>query len=267
MSIDISSGKVVLVDKEAYSDPGAADTQERLVPSSGQMTVAKVEANVPDSDLTYRGLTLEQEERARAREAEKERTRWARSVDDRERRTRRQVTECTEDPDWFETPELKAVDWMLREEIESEAERIHEETDSVWTVKAIAKRFLAHLQGETGEIPNVDRRGKGWTEALFAPLDDVKQWAAGTVPIEAVPTVDRQSVDVEGEVVQLWNPSHRKIQQVGLVEDDTGKIKFTVWRKSRQPTVREGERVRFRDVKRNWYRGRCSIALTGDSIV
>jgi hypothetical protein len=56
-------------------------------------------------------------------------------------------------------------------------------------------------------------------------------------------------------------------RQVGLLEDSSGRIKFTSWRKSGQPIVREGERVRLRAVAKNWYEGRCSVALTGKTRV
>ncbi|ELY91957.1 hypothetical protein C485_00400 [Natrinema altunense JCM 12890] len=59
------------------------------------------------------------------------------------------------------------------------------------------------------------------------------------------------------------SPSSSAIQQVGLIEDETGRTKFTVWEKSRKTVVREGQTVRFRAIKKNWYQGRCSLAITG----
>ncbi|MDX1744738.1 MAG: DNA-binding protein, partial [Halobacteriales archaeon] len=76
-----------------------------------------------------------------------------------------------------------------------------------------------------------------------------------------------RDVDIEGTVTTLWAPSHPKIQQVGLIEDSSGRIKFTAWKASGVPLVAEGERVRLRSVARNWYRGRVSVALTGWSRV
>jgi ssDNA-binding replication factor A large subunit len=74
-------------------------------------------------------------------------------------------------------------------------------------------------------------------------------------------------VSIEGEVVQLWDASSPKIAQVGLIADDTGKIKFTSWRKSEPAYVQEGDTVRMRAVKKNWYEGRCSLAVTYDSMI
>jgi hypothetical protein len=42
---------------------------------------------------------------------------------------------------------------------------------------------------------------------------------------------------------------------------------FTAWTRSRVALIKKGDRVRFRGIKKNWYQGRCSVALTGDSVV
>lgn len=86
---------------------------------------------------------------------------------------------------------------------------------------------------------------------------------AGTiVPIGRLESIRRGEVSVEGRVIELWEPSSTSIQQVGLLEDETGRTKFTIWAKSRQTMVKESELVRFRAAAKNWYNGRCSIALT-----
>jgi hypothetical protein len=59
-------------------------------------------------------------------------------------------------------------------------------------------------------------------------------------------------VTVQGTVQTLWEPSSNAIQQVGLIADDSGKIKFTCWEKSGQTVVREGHTVRFQAVAKDW---------------
>jgi ssDNA-binding replication factor A large subunit len=73
------------------------------------------------------------------------------------------------------------------------------------------------------------------------------------VPIGGVSDISRGTVSVSGEVVQLWGPGHPAIQDVGLIADDSGQMKFTTWTKSRCCAVQEGEHVRFRAAARNWY--------------
>jgi len=104
-------------------------------------------------------------------------------------------------------------------------------------------------------------------DAVVEVIELIRDEAGVVVPIEQIENVDRSEVTVEGRVTQLWDPSSPAIQQVGLIEDESGRTKFTSWVKSRQPMVDEGERVRFRAAAKNWYEGRCSIALTGWSEV
>ncbi|MCU4975020.1 hypothetical protein OB955_20125 [Halobacteria archaeon AArc-m2/3/4] len=67
--------------------------------------------------------------------------------------------------------------------------------------------------------------------------------------------------------MEFWEPSYPSMQQVGLIEDETGRTRFTSWKASRQPMVCEGERDRLRAVAKNWIQGRYSITLTGWSEV
>lgn len=87
------------------------------------------------------------------------------------------------------------------------------------------------------------------------------------VPIGELEEIPRPEVSVEGEITQLWTPSSPAIAQVGLIEDETGRTKWTAWKRSQVREVREGETVRFRAIAKNWYQGQCSVALTGDSMV
>ena len=83
--------------------------------------------------------------------------------------------------------------------------------------------------------------------------------------IEEVSTLPFETVSVSGTVKTLWESSSPKIAQVGLIEDESGVIKFTSWTKSNQRWVTEGETVRVMDARKNWYEGRCSLALTSES--
>jgi hypothetical protein len=110
-------------------------------------------------------------------------------------------------------------------------------------------------------------RGQDITEAVFATMDELKAAPGAICPIEDVPDVPTDEVSIEGEVVTLWDASSPNIVQVGLIADDTGKIKSTPWRKSEPAYVQEGDTVRMRAVKKNWYEGRCSLAVTYDSMI
>lgn len=65
----------------------------------------------------------------------------------------------------------------------------------------------------------------------------------------------------------LWESNSPAIQPVGLLQDESGKTKFTSWVASNQLQAEEGERVRLYGVAQNWYDGCISVALIGWSTV
>jgi hypothetical protein len=71
---------------------------------------------------------------------------------------------------------------------------------------------------------------------------------------------------IQGEVTALWEPSRGNQQQVGEIRGETGTAKVTIWRSSNCETVlREGDTVRFRGLKVDWYEGRPSLSATSDA--
>ncbi|MFB6311167.1 MAG: DNA-binding protein [Salinirussus sp.] len=247
----------------AASVDGQAVEQERereLRPSVDQEIQAKVDSNHPDGIVQeYAHLPLEQEERIRAREAELERisaqaelggqdgrAERTREVVVERRRTSRRIQEAPDPREGLSKADLARVNSKAKEIAERVADG---------PCRAAVARLLADRV----------RSGQGLPEAVFETLDEQLEEANSIIPIAEVPEVDLPEVSVEGEIVELWEPSSHAIQHVGLIADETLNIKFTVWKKSRQTKVRKGHRVRFRAAKKDSYRGRCSIALTSHS--
>jgi len=273
MSSNNPSGKVVSVDEQAFEKAGGQAVDEDGFPvvdetpefeaAVEQETQAKVDANHPDgiadtSEDRIHGVTLEQEERIRAREAELERISAQAELgtqDGREQRTREVVSEqCGRDepaPAERTDPREKLTQDELAE-VNEQAMRISDEVQGGWSRAVVAKQLAEKVQ-----------RGRDVTKAVLETLEELKAAPGAIVPIADVPDVPVGEVTVEGEIIELWDPSDTSISQVGLIEDDSGKIKFTIWEASRKTIVSEGETVRFRAVKKNWYQGRCSIAITG----
>ena len=267
---------VVSVDEQAFENASEQAVDEDGFPvvdetpefktTVKQETQAKVDANHPDgiadtSEDRIHGVTLEQEERIQAREAELERISAQAELgtqDGREQRTRKVVTEMQkrerEKRGPSRTDPRERLSRVELARVNEEADRIAQRLRTDHSRAAIS-RVLAEQVA----------KGQNITEAVFATMDELKA-ASGTVcPIKDVPDVPTNEVSIEGEVITLWRPSSRAISQVGLIADDTGKIKFTSWAKSKQKCVREGDQVKIKYAKKNWYRGRCSIALTYDS--
>jgi ssDNA-binding replication factor A large subunit len=103
--------------------------------------------------------------------------------------------------------------------------------------------------------------------AVVGVFEELQTAPGQVVPIGKLEDVNRKEVSIEGRVTQLWESDSPAIQQVGLIEDDSGKTKLTSWVASNQPWIEEGERVRIHGAAKNWYNGRVSVALTGWSTV
>jgi len=235
-------------DTESVEDdaiPVVEETPE-FRPTVEQEKQAKVDANHPDgiadaSDERIHGVTLEQEERIKSREAELERisARAAMSRQSgRERRTRAvagerskqrrsEFEERAASVDPMADPELEDPRAELTQEqlatVNEEAMRLADEVDG-WSQAAIA-RMLAEAV--------VD--GRDVTSAVVGLVERLQTAPGGPVPIRRLEDVSRKEVNIDGRVETLWDPSHPSIAQVGLVADETGQTRVTVWKASRAP--------------------------------
>jgi replication factor A1 len=70
-----------------------------------------------------------------------------------------------------------------------------------------------------------------------------------------------QWVDLEVQVVDLWEDTHESMAQAGLLGDESGSIKFISWAASDLPPLREGESYRLDGVVTDEYEGRHSVKL------
>ncbi|CDK39385.1 DNA-binding protein [Halorubrum sp. AJ67] len=265
------STKEVSVDEQGLEPAETEPDAEPLRPRVELQTQAKVDANHPDAGL--RGLSLAAEEKALAREAEKARTRerWdRRQSSDREARTRQVAAEGSRQRrDRFAERRASVASWA---DPERDDPRATLSQDELATVNQEARRIATNTTGWTPAAVSrqLARRvadGESVTTAVIGVTEQIQQAPGTIIPIDTVSEVGRGTVSIAGTWSEDWDPAHPAIQQVGLLADDTGRIKVTVWQKSDQPRINEGEQVRLVDVAMSWYDGRVSVALTGWSRV
>lgn len=70
---------------------------------------------------------------------------------------------------------------------------------------------------------------------------------------------DSGFVTIEGTVIQLWNPTSEKIRQTGIIKDETGIIKFTIWDSNDLLEVGENETLAFVGFKVCEWDGKLNI--------
>ncbi|QCS44654.1 SOSS complex subunit B family protein [Natrinema versiforme] len=283
-----SSSKVVTVDEQALKQADEQEVDDDSFPvvdeipafeaTVEQEVQAKVDANHPDgivdtNDDRIHGVTLEQEERIQAREAELERisaqaefgqqqgrAKRARDIAARrsaERRERFQKRAGSVDPRADpERPDPRTD--LTRSQLAAVNEqsiRLAEKIDG-WSRAAISRR-LAEAVVDGQDLPST----------VVSVFEELQTAPGQIVPIGTLEDVSRQKVSIEGRVETLWDPSHPSIAQVGLIADDSGQTRVTIWEKSGAPWIKEGEQVRIHGAARNWYEGRVSLAVTGWSTI
>ncbi len=74
-----------------------------------------------------------------------------------------------------------------------------------------------------------------------------------------------QWINLRAKVVQLWESEHESIDQVGLVGDETGTIKFVKWAKSDLQPLEEGKSYSFENMVADEYDGRFSVKFSRNS--
>ncbi len=278
----------ISVDEQAYEQPSEAEFDEdgfeivdetpEFRPTVEMEIQAKVDANHPDgiaqeADDRIYGVTLAQEERIRAREAELERISSQAQLGSqrgRETQTRAVVKRQSERRRNEFQKRAASVDPMADPERPDPREELSR--DQLATVNAQSIRLADQLEGWSSAA--ISRRlaeavvgGKSVMGAVVGVFEELQTARGHVVPIGKLEDVNRKEVSIEGRVTVLWNSDSPAIQQVGLIEDDSGKTKLTSWVASNQPWIEEGERVRIHGAAKNWYNGRVSVALTGWSTV
>lgn len=78
---------------------------------------------------------------------------------------------------------------------------------------------------------------------------------------------DGKWVNIRGKVVQLWDNTHESISQVGLIGDETGTIKFTVWDSAGMPLVEENKNYLFKNVVVNEWNGKFQVNVNKSSSI
>ena len=239
---------------------------------------AKVDSNHPNGRLEagpdhMYGKTLVQEERIQGREAELASI-SAKAVfgsqDGREERTREIVVEQTGaqrveflkragcvnpmiHPDRADPREMLTPEQLGG--VNTEAMRLAKKLKG-WSTAAIGRHLAEAVVG-----------GTDLTSAVVGTFEKLQTAPGVVVPIGKLEAINREEVSIEGRIVQLWKPASPAIAQVGLIEDESGRTKFTSFVRSNPKWVQEGEKVCIHGAAKSWYQGRVSVAVTGWSTV
>jgi len=108
----------------------------------------------------------------------------------------------------------------------------------------------ADLSDDLARLAGYGGRSRGFFRTMLADVDEADQW-----------------IDVVAEVVELWEPRSEKIAQVGLLGDESGRIKFVKWASADLPELEAGEAYRFESVVTDEYQGRFSVSCNSATAI
>ena len=151
---------------------------------------------------------------------------------------------------------------MSNTDLIAEAERLHEQLPP--TVELTQSDIEAKLTTlvEEYRVP-LDEASRSVRNSLTEETDVEQEDFSGGNQSVNVGEIDEaeQWVDLTAKVVQLWEPRSDSIGQVGLLGDETGRLKFTAWATSDLPTLSEGSVYQLENVVTDEYEGDYSVKL------
>ncbi|QLH82306.1 replication factor A [Halosimplex pelagicum] len=108
------------------------------------------------------------------------------------------------------------------------------------------------------------------TQSGAAPdSEDLSDDEFSPTPVEDINEADEWH-DLLVDVIELWDPSHPDMAQVGLIGDDTDIIKFVIWENDGEVPVElleEGETYEINNVVSDEYNGRYSVKLNSSTSI
>jgi len=85
------------------------------------------------------------------------------------------------------------------------------------------------------------------------------------VTVADIPHEDGKWIGLRVKVTQLWDSEHQSIDQVGLIGDETGTIKFVKWANANLPPLEEGKSYSIENIVTNLYNDRVSVTFNKTS--
>jgi len=150
-----------------------------------------------------------------------------------------------------ETGTIKFVKWTksnLPALVEGKSYSLENMTTDEWE-----GRFSVKMN-RTTRITELDEEiGTPDMEAHLVAIDDINE--------------SNKWINLRAKVTQLWDSEHESIDQIGLIGDETGTIKFVKWAKSELPPIVEGKSYSFENLTTDEFEERFSVKFNKSSSI
>lgn len=102
-------------------------------------------------------------------------------------------------------------------------------------------------------------------------FDDMKgtRGDADVIGIGSIPVEENRWISLRAKVVQLWEPRSEAVAQTGLIGDQTGTTKFTIFAKSAEslPVLEEGKSYALDNVVTSVYQGQVGVKCNKNTTI
>ena len=132
-------------------------------------------------------------------------------------------------------------------------ERLEKMINKFKVPKEEARRSVVNYFLKSHDIKRNEYYVGGQSESPMVNISDIAQ--------------DGKWVNVRGKIVQLWDNTHESISQVGLIGDETGTIKFTMWESAGASSVEEDRSYLFKNVVVNEWNGKFQLNVNKSSTI
>lgn len=88
-----------------------------------------------------------------------------------------------------------------------------------------------------------------------------------TVSIADIPQEDGKWINLRAKCSQIWDTVHESMAQVGLIGDETGRVKYTIWKNADLPPLEEGKSYSFENIVTNEWNDRISVTFNKTSVI
>ena len=91
------------------------------------------------------------------------------------------------------------------------------------------------------------------------------QNANQSVSVADIPKEDGKWLNLRAKCVQIWDSAHESMAQVGLIGDDTGRVKYTIWKNANLPLLEEGKSYSLENIVTNEWQDKISVTFNKTS--
>ena len=172
--------------------------------------------------------------------------------------------------------------WEPKSDTIDQTGLIADETGQIKFTKWVASELPELVEGKSYMLCNLvtdefnDRFGVKFNKtSTIEEIDEViKPGSAQSSPRQETVTltVDKITkagrwINLNAKIVRLWETDHDAIDQIGLVGDGSGIIKFVKWTKAELPAIEEGKCYSFGNIVTDEYNEQFSVKLNKTSTI